>query len=528
VAQFRIERLLGEGGMGVVYAATQIGLARQVALKVLSGALSEDPEFKQRFQREGELQASIKHPNIVTVYEAGESEVGLFLAMEFILGQSLREIIPSAGLPAERALWLLQPIASALDIAHSAGLIHRDVKPDNILVGEHDHPYLADFGLIKTLEQPALTGTGQLLGTLHYMAPEQLQARGESRASDVYALTAVLYESLTGDKPFPRDNEGAIIYSHVSDDPPLVTDRRPDLPDAIDAVVRHGMAKDPTARPASAGALIREAAGALPPPVARESPSIPAPPTAPAPRGLGGRRSGPPAAGSTAPAPEQLTPADPSSGRQPPQRDAWRSSQAGDERRSSGTFGYLLLAAVAVVLIAATAAFLAGRANAPSDTPTETTTVTEPGEARARPPERDTPAVSKRDSSKPVVRRTTVGGNPLTLSENYSADLDTRDPAWDVALFAASTPSARYDIGVPIYEALDNNTKSDLAVVSGPRSFGTCRSATGYSGSVEGLRAGKKVCVKTSERRLAFITIKKVEVGPQIVFDVTVWDPPVK
>ena len=164
VGGYRIEGILGQGGMGVVYEATQLSLNRRVALKVLTASLSEDPSFKERFRREGRLQASIDHPHIVTVYEAGEAEVGLFIAMRLIRGPNLKDLIVGGELGAERAMHLLGPVAEALDEAHGLGLIHRDIKPQNVLVGGRDHAYLADFGLTKAPDTTALTMSGAFVG----------------------------------------------------------------------------------------------------------------------------------------------------------------------------------------------------------------------------------------------------------------------------------------------------------------------------------------------------------------------------
>ena len=274
VAGYRIEGILGQGGMGVVYEATQLSLNRRVALKVLTASLSEDPSFKERFRREGRLQASIDHPHIVTVYEAGEAEVGLFIAMRLIRGPNLKDLIVGGELGAERAIHLLGPVADALDEAHGLGLIHRDIKPQNILVGGRDHAYLADFGLTKAPDTTALTMSGAFVGTLHYISPEQIRGEPASAKSDLYALTTVVYECLTGTVPFPRDTEAAVIYAHLSNDPPPVAEVKPGLPPALDAVIRRGMAKDATDRPASASELIAETKRAL----AGIAPLAPAPP----------------------------------------------------------------------------------------------------------------------------------------------------------------------------------------------------------------------------------------------------------
>src|SRR5947209_941643 len=165
LAGYRIEGVLGQGGMGTVYEATQLSLNRTVAMKLLAQNLSDDPAFRERFRREGLIQASIDHPNIVTIYEAGESDQGLFLAMRLVRGPNLKDLVLSRELDAGRSLRILTPVAEALDVAHESGLIHRDIKPQNILVGGRDHAYLADFGLTKAPGEKSLTTTGQFVGT---------------------------------------------------------------------------------------------------------------------------------------------------------------------------------------------------------------------------------------------------------------------------------------------------------------------------------------------------------------------------
>jgi serine/threonine-protein kinase len=292
VEGYRIDGVLGEGGMGVVYRATQLSLNRTVALKVLPDALSADETFRERFRREGQLQAAIDHPHIVTVYEAGDTEHGLFLAMRMVRGPTLKDEIISKRLTPDRAMRILVSVAEALDAAHEVGLIHRDVKPQNILVGAGDHAYLADFGLTKIPDEEArLTGTGQFIGTIDYVSPEQVRGEGADPRSDVYALAGVLYESLIGTVPFERPTEAAVLYAHMMDPPPKVTDARPDLPAELDDVIARGMAKDPDDRPSTPGELIGAAriafgdtvAEAIPAPAPpRTGPEDRAAPTAPA------------------------------------------------------------------------------------------------------------------------------------------------------------------------------------------------------------------------------------------------------
>ena len=263
VAGYRIDGVLGQGGMGVVYEATQLSLNRTVALKLLAAHLSDDVAFRERFRREGQLQAAIDHPHIVTVFEAGESEHGLFIAMRLVKGPTLREMIVTGDLDARRTMKILRPVADALQAAHDAGLIHRDIKPQNILVGPRDHAYLADFGLIKAPTDESLTRSGQFVGTLNYVSPEQIKGDGVTARSDVYAFTAVLYECLTGVVPFRVESDAALIYAHISEPPPRITSARPELPATLDRVIERGMAKDPAQRYGSGLDLIDEAERAL-------------------------------------------------------------------------------------------------------------------------------------------------------------------------------------------------------------------------------------------------------------------------
>jgi serine/threonine-protein kinase len=263
VAGYRIDGRLGEGGMGTVYRATQLSLERVVALKLLTAELSADPAFRERFRREGLLQAALDHPHIVTVYEAGETDNRLFLAMRMVEGPTLKDLILRRQLDDRRALRLLTQVAEALDAAHAKGLIHRDVKPQNVLVGAGDHAYLADFGLTKGNDDEAMTETGQFVGTIDYISPEQARGENATGRSDVYALTAVLCECLTGQVPFQRSTEERALLAHLTEPPPRLSQMRTDLPATMDEVVARGMAKDPKDRPASAGELMLQARRAL-------------------------------------------------------------------------------------------------------------------------------------------------------------------------------------------------------------------------------------------------------------------------
>jgi serine/threonine protein kinase len=263
VGGYRVESVLGRGSWGVVYQATQLSLNRAVAVKVLGEEACEDAAFLERFRREALLQGSLDHPHIVPVHEAGTSEHGPFIAMRMVPGPNLKELIGVGTLDPERTLRILFPVADALDVAHQAGLTHRDVKPQNILIGTRDHPFLADFGSIRAQEMVPLTGVGQFIGTIDYAAPEQIQGEAPGPATDVYALTCVLFECLTGSVPFELPNDAAVLYAHLARPAPLATERRPELPAEVDDVIARGMAKDPSERFPSALETMRCAARAL-------------------------------------------------------------------------------------------------------------------------------------------------------------------------------------------------------------------------------------------------------------------------
>ncbi len=261
----RLERLAAHGGMGVVYEATHLALARRVAVKVISPHLAGDQTFRERFVREARLTASIHDPHVVDVYDAGEQDGALYLVMRFIDGTDLRTVLASEGrLDAERALRIGAHVAQALDTAHLAGLIHRDVTPSNVLLsgsGASESASLTDFGLVKSLETAGATGTGSWLGTLAYVAPEALRDEPVDGRADVYALACVLHRMLTGQTPFERDSDAAVITAHLHDSPP-----RPSadgLPAALDAVIARGLAKQAGERYATAGDLIAAARGAI-------------------------------------------------------------------------------------------------------------------------------------------------------------------------------------------------------------------------------------------------------------------------
>jgi hypothetical protein len=268
VGSYRVESVLGRGGMGVVYRASDRRLDRVVALKVLSGETAQDPSFRERFLRESRAAAAIDHPNVLPVFEAGEVGGQLYIAMRLVDGEDLAELLKREGaLDTARAVGLVAQVADALDAVHAHGLVHRDVKPSNVLIdtaAAREHAYLADFGITRLATQSTpLTATGAFVGTIDYCAPEVIRGDRLDARSDVYSLGCVLFECLTGEKPFVRDSELNLIYAHLEAPVPSPRDRRTDLPHALDAVVVRAMAKDPEARFAGAGALATAATAAL-------------------------------------------------------------------------------------------------------------------------------------------------------------------------------------------------------------------------------------------------------------------------
>jgi YVTN family beta-propeller protein len=268
LAGYRVEALLGRGGMSVVYRAEDMRLKRKVALKLLASELAEDERFRERFLHESELAASLDHPNIVPIYEAGDAQDVLYIAMRYVEGTDLKALLrEQEALAPERALALVEQVADALDAAHARGLVHRDVKPSNVLIsrqGDREHCYLADFGLTKSVsERSVLTDAGRLVGTVGYVAPEQIEGADVDGRADVYSLACLLYECLTGEVPFAHASEVAVIYAHLEKPPPEASHVRPELPAALDAVICKGMAKIPGERWPTCAALVAAARTAL-------------------------------------------------------------------------------------------------------------------------------------------------------------------------------------------------------------------------------------------------------------------------
>ena len=449
VAGYRLEAQVGAGGMAVVFRARDERLGRLVALKILAPGLASDPAFRRRFIAESRAAAVVDDPHIIPIYEAGEAEGALFIAMRFVQGGDLRHLLAREGaLPSARAAEFVSPVASALDAAHAAGLVHRDVKPANILVdvrrGRPDHVYLSDFGVSKgAAASVSLTGAGHFLGTPDFSAPEQIQGRPVDGRADQYALACVAYQLLTGEAPFERDQGMAVLLAHLSEPPPSLTERRPDLPAAADEVLARGLAKVTEKRFASCADFadaLRAALG-LAPYDPRGTAPVPAaapdhPPTviaAPQPGSAGNGRAAPadPAAAATMDSlPGELAAATPTPAGMADARTADRRSPSvppvggqvrstpstgdlrGNRRRSRLRRPLMLGAAAAIILASGTTALaLSGSSHSSMSSSTGATTAalaTSPGATAPLSP------TATRASRRPTTRPTTPA--PATTS----------------------------------------------------------------------------------------------------------------
>ncbi|WP_265446271.1 serine/threonine-protein kinase [Flexivirga meconopsidis] len=264
---YELREVIGRGGMGQVARATDTRLGRDVALKVMNLDVASHAEYRARFQREAEIVARLTDPHVIPIHGYGEIDGRLYLDMRLVKGRNLAQLLAMGQLEVSRALDILSQIADALDSAHRAGLVHRDVKPSNILVDPRGFTYLVDFGIAATPGDGDMTAEGEVVGSAAYMAPERFGElpRADAR-SDVYSLACVLYQALTGSKPFPASDTAAVIAAHLRTPPPSLRRYRADLPPALDRVLASGMAKRPADRPATAGELLAAAKAAMVPP----------------------------------------------------------------------------------------------------------------------------------------------------------------------------------------------------------------------------------------------------------------------
>jgi len=262
--KYQLKRLLGQGGMGEVYEAHDTSKDRTVALKILREELSRDEGFRTRFQRESRAAAMLEEPHVIPIHDWGEIEGNLYIDMRLVRGQDLHELLQRGPLEPERAVGIIRQIAAALEAAHAQGLIHRDVKPQNILItAVEDFAYLIDFGIAENRGDTRLTVAGSAIGSFAYMAPERFEDRPATAAVDTYSLAGVLYEALTGQPPFKVSSMEQVIAAHLSSPPPQPSAVNPRVTAAFDDLIARGMAKDPDDRYCSPGALGRAAQRAL-------------------------------------------------------------------------------------------------------------------------------------------------------------------------------------------------------------------------------------------------------------------------
>ncbi|MEX3644251.1 serine/threonine-protein kinase [Mycolicibacterium porcinum] len=261
--KYELTALLGRGGMGEVYAAHDTDKGRTVALKILREQYAEDERFRTRFLRESHVVANLEEPHVVPIHDWGEIDGNLYIDMRLVRGQTLHDLLRTAPLSPHRAVSIVEQIAAALDAAHAQGLIHRDIKPQNIIVTDADFAYLLDFGIAQAQGDSSLTQSGMFIGSFGYMAPERFSGAPCSPAADIYSLACVLHEALTGNTPFPTNSYEQAIAAHLTTPPPRASTVRPGIPTSLDAVVARGMAKEPDERYGSAGAFARAARRAL-------------------------------------------------------------------------------------------------------------------------------------------------------------------------------------------------------------------------------------------------------------------------
>ena len=362
--RYRLLSVIGEGGMGTVYKARDTATNRIVAIKLLPPHLAQDNTFAQRFRREAEAAAKLNNPHIIPIHTYGEIDGRLYVDMRLIEGRDLAQVLADAPLEPGRAVPIIEQVAKALHAAHKIGLVHRDVKPSNILLDEDDFAYLIDFGIAHGADQTKLTSTGSTIGTWAYMAPERMGARDVDARADIYALACVLYECLTGSPPFPGDTMESQVAAHLTAPPPLPSSGRPWLSEHFDPVIEKGMAKDPNARHATTLELAHEARDAIATPIPPNAEQSRQPATL-----LAGATRAAPSRKVTDPLRPQVPPPHPDA--EPP--PATGTLQAGRSNRK------WLIAAAVVVLIAASVMLHSVLSSKPANSELMLTASTDPG-----------------------------------------------------------------------------------------------------------------------------------------------------
>lgn len=287
--RYALISLLGRGGMGEVWRAHDTVTDRMVAIKTVLAQYSDDPKFQKRFLREAQTAARLNSPHVIPIYDYGEIEGRLYVSMRLIDGRDLQAVLAEGPLRADRAVRIIEQVAKALHAAHEIGLVHRDVKPSNVLLDKDDFAYLIDFGIARATDDTRLTGTGNAIGTFQYMAPERMTDNTDDPRADIYALTCVLYECLTGRPPFAGSTSANLMYAHMHTPPPQPSTTQPDVPATLDAVIATGMAKEPDHRYATTVELAAAAHHATTTPIRRADvpakPRIPSPPNPAVPGG---------------------------------------------------------------------------------------------------------------------------------------------------------------------------------------------------------------------------------------------------
>jgi serine/threonine protein kinase len=415
--RYQLVDLLGRGGMGEVWRAFDTTMNRVVALKVLPANLADDAQYQTRFRREAQAAASLDEPHIVPIHDFGEIDGRLYVTMRLIDGKTITELLVNGPLAPQRAVSIVGQIAAALGAAHRIGLVHRDVKPSNILVTEDDFAYLIDFGIARAAEATKLTSTGATIGTLAYMAPERFTSDRDDARADIYALTCVLHECLTGSQPFPGDSLERQITSHLTLPPPRPSTMQPGISPQMDQVIATGMAKNPDQRYATTKDLAAAARAALTAPIPHSQPApfTPPPPTpswsAPVPYPNTGP-SAPPAHAAT----QYGAPAPPSAWSPTAMPNAQQAQAPSPWWRNPAVWILAALVTV-VVIVAAVVVVIVWPDGSSGDHPT----------TKAQPSEQRLPSASSTKPSAPPTNSTTVGPTPSVSTTAGPTQLHTAD-----------------------------------------------------------------------------------------------------